>query len=308
MIPKWRDDGECTQMLLLLSSSASLSTEFGKGSAYDTRTSEIESQCTLLKNDALTLTSAAYDKKLKALEENFTELRNQLNNQPRSAPPAAPRNVESNAEDDEHPDPEDHKDLDMEDQENDDERKKDHTQNLELLICFDSNWQYINRRKLWKEKDSDLKRCGTLFDVSRVVKNSSVKGLKYFLLHVGTNDLDNKHYLQVLDELKQLLNDVRCRFPGVKFIVSELLPRNDVRDEDVQCFNTLLRSHAERDEVTDITVATHQNMRDPTFTMFYDEKHLKENSVPRFAKNLIRAMLSAYNIQNKSELYPEKPA
>ena len=65
---------------------ASLRTEFGKGSAYDTRISEIESQCTLLKNDALTLTSAAYDKRLKALEEKFTELRNQLNNQPRLAP------------------------------------------------------------------------------------------------------------------------------------------------------------------------------------------------------------------------------
>ena len=55
-----------------------------------------------------------------------------------------------------------------------------------------------------------------------------------------------------------------------------------------------------------MTIATHQNMRDPNFTMFYDEKHLKRNSAPRFAKNIIRAMLSAYNIQNKSELYTEK--
>ena len=184
-------------------------------------------------------------------------------------------------------------------------RKEDQSQNLDLLICFDSNWQYMNRRKLWKEKGSDLKRCGTLFEVSRVVKNSCVKELKYLLLHVGTNDLDNKDYLQVLDELKQLLKDARRRFPGVKFIISEMLPRNDARDEDVQCFNAMLKSHAERDDVTDITIATHHNMRDPTFTMFYDEKHLKRNSAPRFAKNLIRAMLFAYNIQSKSELYPE---
>ena len=133
-----------------------------------------------------------------------------------------------------------------------------------------------------------------------------MKDLKYFLLHVGTNDLENKGYLQVMGELKQLLEDIHRRFPGVKFIVSEILPRNDTKDKEVQCFNELLRSHAERHDVKDMTIATHQNMRDPNFTMFYDEKHLKRNSAPRFAKNIIRAMLSAYNIQNKSELYTEK--
>ena len=121
---------------------------------------------------------------------------------------------------------------------------------------------------------------------------------------MGTNDLENKHYLQVLDELKQVLDDVRYRFPGVKLIVSELLPRNDTKDGEVKCFNTVLKSYAEQH--TDITIATHHNMRDPQFTMFYDKKHIRENNVPRFAKNLIRAMLSAYKIQSKSELYPTK--
>ena len=102
---------------------------------------------------------------------------------------------------------------------------------------------------------------------------------------MGTNDLENKHYLQVWDEMKQLLDDVRRRFPGVKLIVSELLPRNDTKDEEATCFNTVLKSYAER--YTDITIAIHSNMRDPKFFMFYDAKHIRENNVPRFAKNLI---------------------
>ena len=175
-------------------------------------------------------------------------------------------------------------------------------ENLELLICFDSNWQYMDRRKLWKEKGSNLKRCGTLFDVSRTINNSNIQVLKHLLLHVGTNDLDEKDYEQVFDELKQLIDDIRTRFPGVKLIVSELLPRNDSKDSEVLLFNTALKNYAESHD--DITLALHHNMRGQD--MFYDAKHLKETKVPKFAKNLIRALLSSYNIRDKSELYPTK--
>ena len=109
-------------------------------------------------------------------------------------------------------------------------------------------------------------------DVSQTISKSRVKELKYFLIHVGTNDLENKHYLQVLDELKQVLNDVCNRFPGMKLIVSELLPRNDTKDDEVKCFNTVLKSYAGRH--TDINIANQHNMRDPQFTMFYNEKQV----------------------------------
>ena len=64
--------------------SSSLRTEFGEGSMYDKRISEIESNLELLKNDALEITSEAYNRRLKEVEEDFTirydELERQLKN------------------------------------------------------------------------------------------------------------------------------------------------------------------------------------------------------------------------------------
>ena len=208
------------------------------------RISEIESNLELLKNDALEITSETYNRRLKEIEEGFTthfdKLEKQLKNFSKSAPlsyqaplPAAlPTTASTNSQISSSSSlhPPGGQPTNALTQPKVDSGHKHHSQNLELLICFDSNWQYVNRRKLWKENGSELKQCGTLFDVSQVISNCHVKELKHFLLHVGTNDLDTKHYLQVFDELKQLLDDVRSRFPGVKLIVSELLPRNDEND------------------------------------------------------------------------------
>ena len=61
---------------------------------------------------------------------------------------------------------------------------------------------------------SSVKRCGTLFDVSKVLSDPSLKELKYFLLNVGTNDLDEKDHRQVFGELELMLNEMRTKFPG----------------------------------------------------------------------------------------------
>ena len=108
---------------------------------------------------------------------------------------------------------------------------------LELLICFDSNWQHVDRKKLWKVNGSDLKRCGTLFEVSRVITSSMNKTISHLLLHVGTNDLDNKDHSQVFGELELLLDSIRLKFPAIRIIVSEILPRNDERYSKVVRFN-----------------------------------------------------------------------
>ena len=96
------------------------------------------------------------------------------------------------------------------------------------------------------------------------------------VISVGTNDLDEKDHNQVLGELELLLNDVRARFPGVKFIINELLPRLDQRNEEVGRFNTGLQNL--KNNQPDITVASQQNMVDPSF--YRVAKHLHESKVP----------------------------
>ena len=98
--------------------------------------------------------------------------------------------------------------------------------------------------------------------------------------------------------MKFLLEQIRKKYRGIKIIVSEIIPRNDSRDQEGQAFNELLNTYAEVH--SDITVACHRNLRDPQWSMLYDQKHIRKEKVPKFAANLIRALKSAYGISNKA--------
>ena len=170
---------------------------------------------------------------------------------------------------------------------------------LDLLWVFDSNGRYIDTKRLWKKKGSQYKQCGTLHTVAETVKALPYKSLKYIFLSVGTNDLDTKDHDQVLGELMLLVNEIRTKYPGIKFIINELLPRGDIRNSKVVKFNVGLNEFAA--PLHDITVASQSNMSDITF--LNDIKHLREDKVPLYAKNIIRAMLTAYGIREKRELF-----
>ena len=49
----------------------------------------------------------------------------------------------------------------------------------------------------------------------------------------------------------------------------------------------------------DIFVTVHKNLRDATWSMFRDNKHIHEFKIPKFAANIIRALKMAYNIKDK---------
>ena len=79
--------------------------------------------------------------------------------------------------------------------------------NTELLICFDSNGKFIDRRKLWKVNNSIYKHCGTLYEVSKIFQALKPGGnIKYLLINVGVNDLDTKDHVheQVYEGMKLL--------------------------------------------------------------------------------------------------------
>ena len=49
---------------------------------------------------------------------------------------------------------------------------------LEILMCFDSNGKYLDRKKLWKVKDSEFKTCST----QRIAANKQLpnQGVKLY--------------------------------------------------------------------------------------------------------------------------------
>ena len=173
---------------------------------------------------------------------------------------------------------------------------------LDLLWVFDSNGRFIDTKRLWKKKGSQYKQCGTLHKIAELVREFPYKSLKYIFLSVGTNDLDTKDHDQVLGELMLLVDEIRAKYPGIKFIINELLPRRDNRNTEVGKFNAGLNEFAS--SLDDITIASQTNMSDTT--MLHDVKHLREDKVPLYAKNIIRAMLTAYGIREKSELFVDQ--
>ncbi len=134
--------------------------------------------------------------------------------------------------------------------------------------------------------------------LSEQIKKLTYKQVKYIFISVGTNDLDLKDHKQVFGELLILIDDIRARFPGIKIIINELLPRKDARNNEVGKFNAVLSTFTNSQE--DITVAL-QRITD--MSMFYDNKHLYPIKVGVYAKNIINALLKAYGIQDKSELF-----
>ena len=178
--------------------------------------------------------------------------------------------------------------------------------NTELLMMFDSNGRYIDKKKLWRADNAEYHKCSTLYDVSKVIEKIDQidsLNLKYVFVNVGVNDCDDKNGEQVFEEMKSVISQIRFKIPNVKIIMSEITPRNDQRDLEGQLCNSLLHDYAIQNQ--DIIVTVHKNLRDPSWTMFRDTKHIREMKLPKFAANIIRALKEAYNITDKSALFTD---
>ena len=180
-----------------------------------------------------------------------------------------------------------------------------HEKVTELLVLLDSNGRYINKRKLWRADNAKYHTCSTLHDVCNVIeKVEQIESLKYVFVNVGVNDCDTKDHEQVFGEMKMVIDQIRRKIPNAKIIMSEITPRTDDRDIEVQLCNTLLHDYAQQHD--DIIVTVHKNLRDATWSMFRDTQHIHEMKVPKFAANIIRALKEAYNITNKSALFSKE--
>ena len=165
-------------------------------------------------------------------------------------------------------------------------------------MCFDSNGKEIDRRKLWKRNGSEFRTCGTLHSFAEQVNKLPHKKVDHVFISVGTNDLDMKDHEQVFGEYKIILEGIRRKFPGIKIIINELIPRKDARNVQIGKLNSALGQYASSQ--SDVTIATQSNI---TTTMLHDDKHLHSTKVPLYAKNIINGLLKAYGIQSKSELF-----
>ena len=71
---------------------------------------------------------------------------------------------------------------------------------LDILFCMDSNRRFIDFRKLWTIKGSQIQACGNLNEVKAFIQNCNIRTLQHILINVGVNDLDTKNAETVFED------------------------------------------------------------------------------------------------------------
>ena len=160
---------------------------------------------------------------------------------------------------------------------------------------MDSNARHIDFRRLWTLKGTEIKRKGTVAEVSNLVDKTTYRNVKYFFFSVGVNDVEYKEGAAVFADVKSLVEKITGKYDGVKVILSEITPRMDAFDERVKECNILINEYVSENE--NLFVARNSNLRDQRF-LLADGKHLKQSASPRFASNIKWALRRAYGIRN----------
>ena len=160
-----------------------------------------------------------------------------------------------------------------------------------LVMCMDSNERHLNKRKLWDLDGTKYEKCYTLDQVNRVVDRSvKYTKLKYFLIAVGCNDLDEHEAYEVFGAIRNIVTKLQHMHHGIKVIIGEITPRMDNRDSAVQEVNASIKDL--KDSNANVYVIRNSNLRNSSF--FRDNKHIRQEHIARYAANIKHTLRVAY--------------
>ena len=167
----------------------------------------------------------------------------------------------------------------------------------ELIFVIDSNARYLDFRKLWTLKTTEIVRCGNMQDVFNYWTNNTktYSNLRYFFMSVGCNDLVFHTPHQLFTDIHKLVERLSTSFPDIKIILSEVTPRMDKIDKRVEEFNVLVSQYVKGE--SNLFLTKNSNLRNPDFFLA-DGIHLNHSITPRFASNIKRSLRAAYGIPN----------
>jgi hypothetical protein len=135
------------------------------------------------------------------------------------------------------------------------------------LLCPNSTTKYI--------------RCPTLSHGIDILKETQFPEAKTFIVHCGTNDIEELNASETLQKLKTLESQLHKKHPQARVILSLLLPRADTLNKTVISLNEEIKKEFE-DTPHTVTV-NHPNI---TQEDLKDRKHLTPKGVKCLAKNL----------------------
>ena len=160
------------------------------------------------------------------------------------------------------------------------------------LIVMDSNSKHLTE-DLWKNSSKVFSPKAQQL-ITRMPQLIAEHKPSLLLIHNGTNDLDTTDGATVARNLLQIVQQTKQRTPHVRIIVSEIPPRK-AKDKQVQICNEHL--HTYFDPMEGVSMAIHSNLRTEDWEFYEDDKHLKRESIAKFAANLKVALRDALGIK-----------
>ena len=165
---------------------------------------------------------------------------------------------------------------------------------VDIIMCIDSNRKFINFRKLWTLKGTKRRRSGNLASVKMAIEREKATNVKYFLISVGTNDIDEKDPSSILDEYVEIVELLRRKYPAISIIINQLPPRKLRHDDKVQAMNQLLTEMCHGKDF--LYLVNQDGLRSDVDRNMYDDKHIHRRAVYIFAGNIKRTLRKAYGI------------
>ena len=164
------------------------------------------------------------------------------------------------------------------------------------LIIMDSNAKYLTD-DIWKNSVRIFSPTAQQL-ITRLPHLLDQHKPDLVMIHNGTNDLDNMDGAAVARNLLQIAQEVK-RTSQIKVIISEIPPRKS-KDEQVELCNEHL--HTYFDPMEGVIMASHTNLRSEDWQFYEDDKHLKQDSIAKFASNLKTALREALGIKLRSKV------
>jgi hypothetical protein len=124
-------------------------------------------------------------------------------------------------------------------------------------------------------------RCPTLHDALRIINGSQFPNVTCFIIHCGTNDLEKETDTTVQTLTQNIITQIQNKFPKTRVILSSLLPRKDTLNQKVTLVNNNIKKAVA--DKTQVSFVSHHNICPQDLK---DSKHLTQQSVKFFAKNL----------------------
>ena len=166
----------------------------------------------------------------------------------------------------------------------------------EIVIFMDSNRKHIDQSKMGFSSNDKCKiiKCNTIKNIMTVFQSHQFTNTTLFLIHCGVNDVEHdsidsiyQNLHQFITYLQKHINTVQKR--SIHIAISEVIPRMDDLDANVQELNSVIRSN-----LNNHIIINHDNLRKKA--CYSDKKHINQRKIPLLVGNIKNNIRRALNI------------